>query len=446
MKGNRITMLSLALAGLAAATQPAQATDGYFAHGYGMKSLGMGGSGVALAQEPFGGALNPGAMSFLDSSMWEAGISWFSPRRDASRTGSGPAGLDGQSDSGSENHFIPEFAIHWRHSPTVAYGVSVYGNGGMNTDYAGGEVSAASACASFNPNPGPYNLHCGNGKLGVNLMQLMIAPYVSWQFTPGHSVGIAPIITYQRFSADGLQAFDNPFLSTSPGNVTNRGTDDSWGVGVRVGYMGQINKFLSVGIAYASKVDMDEFGRYKGLFAESGDFDIPSSLVAGFAVTPDDRWTLAFDYERIWYSDANSVHNRSSLILNCFGGDASACLGGSNGAGFGWQDVDVWKVGVQYRLNDRWTLRGGYNHTDNPIEAQDVTLNILAPGVMKSHWTLGATWKIDAKSELTSAFMYAPREEVTGQSLFAQLGAPPTTTDTIGMRQYELGVAYQRRF
>ena len=33
MKGNRITMLSLALAGLAAATQPAQATDGYFAHG-----------------------------------------------------------------------------------------------------------------------------------------------------------------------------------------------------------------------------------------------------------------------------------------------------------------------------------------------------------------------------------------------------------------------------
>jgi long-chain fatty acid transport protein len=75
-----------------------------------------------------------------------------------------------------------------------------------------------------------------------------------------------------------------------------------------------------------------------------------------------------------------------------------------------------------------------------------VTLNILAPGVMKSHWTLGATWKIDAKSELTSAFMYAPREEVTGQSLFAQLGAPPTTTDTIGMRQYELGIAYQRRF
>ena len=446
MNGFRLTTLCLALAGLAVASGPARATDGYFAHGYGMRSLGMGGSGVAVAQEPFGGALNPGAMSFLDSSMWEAGLVWFNPQRDASRSGSGPANIDGQSTSGSENFFVPEMGIHWRYSPTVAFGVTVFGNGGMNTDYGGGEIPAASACASFNPNPGPYNLLCGNGKLGVDLMQLMIAPYLSWQFTPGHSIGVAPVVTYQRFEAEGVQAFDNPMLSTSPGNVTNRGTDDSWGIGVRVGYMGQINKFLSIGVAYASKVDMDEFGKYRGLFAQSGGFDIPSSLVAGFAVTPDDRWTIALDFERIWYSDVDSVHNRSALILNCAGGDAGACLGGSGGAGFDWQDVDVWKFGVQYRLNDRWTLRGGYNHTDNPIQPQDVTFNILAPGVMKSHWTLGATWKIDAVSELTGTFMYAPREEVTGTSLFVPFGAPPTTTETIGMRQYELGIGYQRRF
>ena len=454
MKGNRITMLSLALAGLAAATQPAQATDGYFSHGYGMKSLGMGGAGVAVAQEPFGGAINPGAMTFLDGNMWEVGVTWFNPQRSASRSGSDPYGLDASSSSGSENFFIPEFAVNWRYSPTVSFGMSVYGNGGMNTDYGGGEVSAASACAGFNPNPGPYNLLCGNGSLGVDLMQLMIAPYLSWQFVPGHSVGIAPIITYQRFKAEGLQAFDNPFLSTSPGNVTNRGYDDAWGVGVRLGYMGKINQYLAVGVAYASKVDMDEFGKYAGLFAESGGFDIPSSFVVGATITPDSRWTIALDFERIFYDDSTSVSNRSALIYNCAGGDSSACMGGSNGAGFGWQNVDVWKLGVQYKLNDAWTLRAGYNHTDNPIESQDVTFNIIAPGVMKSHYTLGTTWQIDKVSELTGAFMYAPREEVTGPSLFngfvnGQLppGAPPmNASETIGMRQYELGIAYQRRF
>ncbi len=83
-----------------------------------------------------------------------------------------------------------------------------------------------------------------------------------------------------------------------------------------------------------------------------------------------------------------------------------------------------------------------------------MTFNIIAPGVMKSHYTLGTTWQIDKMSELTGAFMYAPREEVTGQSLFngfvnGQLppGAPPmNASETIGMRQYELGIAYQRRF
>ena len=57
------TRLILAL--VAAAPMAAQATDGYFANGYGMKSIGMGGAAVAVAQEPFGGAVNPGAMSFL---------------------------------------------------------------------------------------------------------------------------------------------------------------------------------------------------------------------------------------------------------------------------------------------------------------------------------------------------------------------------------------------
>jgi len=33
----------------------AHATDGYFAHGYGMKAIGMGGASIAVAQDAFGG-------------------------------------------------------------------------------------------------------------------------------------------------------------------------------------------------------------------------------------------------------------------------------------------------------------------------------------------------------------------------------------------------------
>ena len=439
------TRLILAL--IAATPMAAQATDGYFANGYGLKSLGMGGAAAAVAQEPFGGAVNPGAMSFLGNE-WQLGIAWFSPDRNASRTGSGAYGLDGSADSGSKNFFIPEVGVNWKYSPDLAFGITVTGNGGMNTNYSGGQLSAQSACAGFNPKPGPYNLLCGNGSLGVDMMQLMIAPYASWQFTKGHSIGIAPVIAYQRFKAEGLQAFDNPFLSTSPGNVTNNDYAHSWGVGVRVGYMGQLTDAIAIGGAYASKVNMGSFDKYKGLFAEQGGFDIPSSFTVGVALRPTPQWLLALDFERIYYDDVPSVNNRGALIYNCAGGNRANCMGGSNGAGFGWQPVDVWKVGVQYMANDQWTLRAGYNHTDNPIQPQDVTFNIIAPGVVQNQYTVGATYAIDKKSEITGAFMYAANNSVTGPSLFAGFFPPPvpSITETIAMKEYLLGIAYSRKF
>ena len=443
------TKMMVALA--AALPFAAQATDGYFANGYGMKSLGMGGAASAVAMEPFSGAVNPGTAAFLDN-QWQLGVSWFSPHRNASRSGSGPANIDGYVDSGSTNFFIPEFGINWKYSPNLALGLTVYGNGGMNTDYPGGQITAQSACSQFRGGQGaPYNLLCGSGSLGVDLMQLIFAPYASWQFTKGHAVGIAPLIAYQRFAAEGLQAFDNPGFSSSSGNVTNNGHDNSWGAGVRIGYMGQFTEQFAVAATYSTKISMGDFGKYKGLFAQGGGFDIPSSFTIGVAVRPVAPLLVAVDFQRIFYDDVPSVNNPSAWIgfgppPPTGGGQRQYCLGADSGAGFGWQNVDVWKIGVQYDINEKLTIRGGYNHSDNPIRPKDVTINILAPGVVQSQWTAGATWRIDNVSEITGAFMYAQNNSVTGTSLLAGFGLPQTTTETIAMKQYQFGLAYNRKF
>ena len=142
MKRPQLKAVCVALAAAGLIPGAALATDGYFANGYGMKSIGMGGVSMAVAQEPFGGATNPGAMSFLDTE-WQLGLSWFSPHRNSERSGSGLGNIDASVDSGSNNFFIPEFGINWRYSPELAFGVTVYGNGGMNTNYPGGQISNA---------------------------------------------------------------------------------------------------------------------------------------------------------------------------------------------------------------------------------------------------------------------------------------------------------------
>ena len=448
----RKTLLAAATAA-ALAPLAAHATDGYFSHGYGMQAKGMAGAATAVAQNAFGGANNPATMAF-SGNRFDIGVDWFSPHREASRTGSGPAGIDGTTESGATSFFIPEFAYNQMMSSDLALGVTVYGNGGMNTSYPGGEVQSPSACGpatgpgtGFNPAPGPYNLLCGNGKLGVDLSQLIIAPTVAWKFAPEHSVGISPLLGYQRFKAEGLQAFAG--FSTDPANLTNNGYDSATGWGARIGYFGNLTKELSVGAAYSTKIAMSEFDKYKGLFAEQGGFDMPANWNVGLAFRPDNAWLVAVDYKRIMYSGVSSVGNPSASVANCSlvgGTDPSTCLGGSNGAGFGWQDVGVFKIGVQYAMDASLTLRAGYGRSDNPIRSEDVTFNILAPGVVQNHYTLGATYALDKESEITGAFMYAQKNSVSGQSLFVRFGAPATTTEEISLSEYSLGVAYARKF
>ena len=96
---------------------------------------------------------------------------------------------------------------------------------------------------------------------------------------------------------------------------------------------------------------------------------------------------LALDYQRINYADVASVGNPSGDILNCTlmgGTNAANCLGGSAGAGFGYSNIDVWKLGMEYKASQNMTYRAGYSHNDNPISGSDTletgTFNIIAPG------------------------------------------------------------------
>lgn len=423
---------ALAVVGLATVSGAAFATNGYFSHGYGMKAKGMGGAATAVTGDTFGGANNPATMVWAGDRL-DVGVDWFSPIRAVERAGS-TAGLSTASDSDSNHFQIPEFGFNKMLNSNLSLGVTVYGNGGMNTNYPDGALSSAT-CAAF---PGGTatnsNILCGTGRLGVDLMQLVIAPTIAYKISPNHSIGISPLFGYQRFKAEGLSGFNS--LSSDSGNLTNRGYDNSHGWGARFGYFGQWTDSYSVGASYATRMKMSKFDKYKGLFAEQGDFDLPANFNLGFAakVTPD--VLVAVDYQHIAYSKVNAVGNASTN---------SGALGTNDGRGFGWADVNVFKIGVEYKYNNKMMLRAGFSAADNPISSRDVTFNILAPAVIENHATLGMTYNFDKASELTVSYMHAFRNQVSGTSLFTSLGANGGT-EKIEMYQNSLGVSYGMKF
>jgi long-chain fatty acid transport protein len=426
----------------------AQATTGYFANGYSTIHKGLAGAGVAKPQDSLAQAMNPAGLVNIGN-QWDLGAALFSPRRKYTvsgnpsfQPGTFPLG-QGKEDSDSNYFLLPSFGYASEIDEESSWGVAVYGNGGMNTDYSSNASCALAGAPGTGIPPGQGGTFC-DGETGVDLMQLFISPTYSRRINEKFSWGVTPIVAMQWFEAKGLGRFGQFGFSSNPDKLTNNGHDFSYGMGVRLGLQGEVVDGLHLGLAYQSKIWMTKFDDYKGLFANQGSFDIPSTLSLGLAWDVDDSKTLFFDWQRIWYSDEDSIHNKlntSSLMQGAMTGNNDLLLGGNKGPGFGWQNINVYKLGFQWQSSPAWTWRAGYSYNDQPIPKSQVLFNILAPGVVKQHFTFGFTRTLSDDSGIDFSFMYAPSESVKGPNAF-----DPSQNVELEMKQYELSLNYSKRF
>lgn len=292
--------------------------------------------------------------------------------------------------------------------------MTVYANGGMNTDYPTATYGDFSVSST-----------------GVDLAQVFLAPTFAFMIAPNRAIGLTALLAYQRFEQNGLQTLGDLGFSINPDRISNNGHDNSFGYGARIGYLGELLPALSIGASFQIKTKMSEFDDYAGLFAEQGDFDIPASWTIGVAVHPSPVLTFVLDVQQIYYSDIKSVGNPMLPNLQ------NSLLGQDNAAGFGWQDMTVFKAGVQYRNRNGWTWRAGYSFGDQPIPNTEMPFNILAPGVIEQHATIGFTRILADGKEISVAVMHAFSNTVSGPN---PLEAPGQQTIELKMNQWEFTV------
>lgn len=431
------------LAVLLAASTAAYATDGYFQNGYGARQKALAGAGVADSRDATAAALNPAGLVHVGDE-FDLAVSVFSPRR--SYEGSGQPGFtpQGEVDSEWNYFFIPNLAWSTRafaNSLFDTFAIAAYGNGGMNTHYP----SFARPLPDCPLVGGGAGIFCG-GETGINLTQMFVSAAFAKQIAPGFSIGIAPTAVYQQISIDGLLPF--AAFSNDPFHVTGSGNDSSYGGGVRGGIEFAPMSNVRLGIAASTPMWMSKFGDYSGLFAEQGSFDIPANVTAGIAVDVTPGFTVMVDYKHIFYSSIDSIANPSANIALCPGGPAlggpggANCLGGSNGPGFGWDDIDVVKIGFEYRPNPGMALRAGYSWNSSPLNEADVQLNILAPATVQHHITGGFAMDIGGGYTFELAGMYAPKVSIEGPEL---IGNPGHNIE-ISMYQFEVTGGIKYRF
>ncbi len=371
---------TMAIAAGALIATSAMATDGMYGNGTGARNKALAGSGVADQNDSTAMSINPAGMVHSDN-QFSFSASLFSPLREYNVG----AGI---SQSDSEYFVIPNMAWTHRVDGNTVFGLSMYGNGGMNSDY-------------------PVNF-AGAPNLGIDLQQIFLSAGMAKSYG-NISVGLAPILAIQIFSADGV-----------PGNSEN--TDIAVGVGVRGGVEVALAPNFRVAAAGTTPIYMSAFTSYDQpgqLFGiDEGRLNLPGTVQLGVAFDLMPSFTIMADYKRIFYGSEKVI--------------GTAALAG----GFGWSDINIYKFGAEWDINPGFTLRAGYSYNDNPLSSAGGSgfPNVLAPATVQHHFTGGAKVKMTETLDLELAGMYAPEETVSAVAG----GASPAST--VSMHQFEATV------
>ncbi|OOZ40721.1 OmpP1/FadL family transporter [Solemya elarraichensis gill symbiont] len=463
-----------ALAISAALVAPAFATNGMAPVGIGQMAKGMGGASIAYPQDSLQGSNNPAGMVHLGNRM-DVGIEIFIPNRGFSTTEAGfydpgvepgcevscgeataPALVGDYNGNGSgamESWFpIPEFGYNRMINDDLSVGVSVFGNGGMNTTYRTDHPFSILQSPSFNEMEAPPWDDGPN--VGIDLMQLFVTPSISYKVNDKLSVGAALNLIAARFSADGIAMFGG--FSADPSNLSDNGNSYAYGASLRVGMQAQLSDAVTVGATYQTIGKMSEFDEYSGLFPDGGTMDIHANWGVGIAIKATDKLDIAMDVMQILYGGTNAMGNNPNSVDVAAGGSPAACddpadtcFGDNDGPGFGWGDQTVYKLGLAYQYSDDLTLRAGYNYGETPVDLTDLgfALNTLAPGITEHHATFGFTKSLGDGASITGSYIHTFNKKQDGTlSLPSPDGSYVMNDGYLEMSQNAFGIAYNKTF
>jgi len=245
---------------------------------------------------------------------------------------------------------------------------------------------------------------------------------------------------------DGLADSD---FTLYPNSFNNRGTDDATGVGVTLGYYGQICEDLWLGFSWTPEVSMGKFSRYKGLLADSS-INLPETWRLGLAYQYDACTVMAADWE---YREYGSV----KTLANNFPGSTDAgfapLFGARTGPGFGFVDEWTLRLGVDRAITDCLTGRVGYRHEHGPSRRNGntaTTLQTLTLATVENYLSLGFTYDVDCCSELSGYAEFGLSEVNKAVYPAIETGTAEVQWQRANVdykeKNWALGLAYGRRF
>jgi hypothetical protein len=264
------------------------------------------------------------------------------------------------------------------------------------------------------------------------LQRYIIAPSITQHLGVYGSVSVSAILAYQHLADlawTPANATSPDFPSATPQTV--RASDASGGAGLRVDYSTPLTDRVNWQVGAQSRVNMDSFGNYRGIYAEPGTFDIPASanLGLGFALTP--QMQLTVGVERVMYSEIAPF--TSSALPSRF----LALLSSSVSPVFAWQDLNVYSIGGMWREPEFGDLSIRYSTREQPLPTSPLLQQAL-PAISPHNVEVGYARALGQNSTLRLMAAYVPNEYIPG--------IPQSYSLSKGGNQFEWGALWVTSF
>ena len=340
----------------------AHATNGMLMEGYGPIAAGMGGAAMAYDNGTAAMANNPATLALMaDGSRIDVMVGFVGPDVTTSM---------GIGKSSADAFYMPAIG-YVKKQGNLVYGAGIYGQGGMGTEYASGDMA----------------------QVGVGRVIFPLAYRVNDRFNIGGSVDVvwAGMDLVADLNADGTK--DINFKDDSDFTGKAKG----YSLAAKLGFTYKLDDALTVGGVYQTAGNLPDLKG--GAYRVTG-FDMPPTVGLGLAWQASDRLMVAADVKDIlWGSSMNTV----TIYQN--GGVAAAFQQD-------WDDQIAVSLGLSYKFNDAFTGRVGYNHASNPIPSDNV--NYLWPAIVEKHYTVGFGYAVSKHSAINFGMSYVPEKTVTG--------------------------------
>jgi hypothetical protein len=223
----------------------------------------------------------------------------------------------------------------------------------------------------------------------------------------GLGISADAVFADQRFASGSLIPLVGAPDSRLPGAVAS--FEESRGTGLAFAVGAPVTDYLGWNLGVRSRVDMNTYKAYRGIYSEPGDLDIPATAALGFTARIAPETTLVLGAERVMYSDINSFS--SYALPNRF----LALLGDSSSPTFAWQDLTVYSAAVRGGGPMwQWTVR--YSTSLQPNPSAELLQQAINGIQSDSNWSLGLGRSFGDFGDVRLMASYAGAEYVLGSA------------------------------